>query len=148
MQRVERTARIGAPVEAVFAFLSDLDRLPEWQTGIVSAEVTSGGAIGVGSTAHVVRDLLGQRVEAPLTVTTYEPPHRLAIGGDVSGVRVDAQIELAPAAGDETDLRFAMEIRAGGFARFMEPMIAGAVGGEIDASIRRIQATFATDGSR
>jgi carbon monoxide dehydrogenase subunit G len=143
MQRVERTARIGATPDAVFSYLSDLDNLPEWQSGIVSAEVTSGDGIGVGSTARVVRDVMGQRIEAPLTVSTYEPPRRLAIGGEVSGVTADAHIELEPAADGTTDLRFAMEIRARGMSRFIEPMIAGAAGGEIDASIRRIQERFA-----
>lgn len=142
MQRVERSARIGAPPETLFAFLSDLDNLPAWQSGIVSAEVTSGGEVGIGSTASIVRDLMGQRIEAPLTVTAFDPPRRLGIGSEVSGVGVDAELILDPGDDGSTDLRFAMEIRAGGFARFMEPMIAGAAGGEIDASIGRLQERF------
>jgi carbon monoxide dehydrogenase subunit G len=144
MQRVERTARIGAAPADVFAFLADLDRLPEWQSGIVSAEITSPGQVGVGSTARVVRELMGQRIEAPLTITAYEPPRRLAIDGEVSGVRATAELDLSAANGAATDLRFAMEIRAGGMARFMEPMIAGAAGGDIDESIRRVQERFDT----
>ena len=55
MQRVERSARIGAPPETVFAYLADLGNLAEWQIGVVSAEQTSEGRIGVGATAQVVR---------------------------------------------------------------------------------------------
>jgi carbon monoxide dehydrogenase subunit G len=147
MQRVERSARIGAPPEQVFAFLADLDNLPTWQAGVTSASMTSTGEVGVGSTALVVRQLMGQRIEAPLTITEYEPPHRLAIGSEVSGVRASAELDLAPAAdGVATDLRFAMEISASGMTRFMEPMIAGAAGGDIDESIRRVQERFAESG--
>jgi uncharacterized protein YndB with AHSA1/START domain len=143
MQRVERTARIGAPPETVFAYLADLANLPEWQAGVVTAEMTSDGSVGVGSTARVVRQLLGQSVEAPLTITAYEPPSRLAIGSEVSGVAASAELELAPADGSATSLHFSMEIRGSGMTRFMEPMIAGAAGGDIDESIRRVQERFA-----
>ena len=146
MQRVERSARIGALPETVFAFLADLDNLPSWQAGVTSASMTSSGEIGVGSTALVVRQLMGQRIEAPLTITVYEPPRRLAIGSEVSGVQASAELDLAPAEGSATDLRFAMEIRASGMTRFMEPMIAGAAGGDIDESIRRVQERFAESG--
>jgi len=44
MQRVERKAVIGASPAVVFAYLSDLDNLAEWQTGVVSALRTCQGA--------------------------------------------------------------------------------------------------------
>lgn len=143
MQRVERSARIGAPPAAVFAYLSDLDNLAEWQMGVVSAEQTSDAEMGVGSTARVVRELMGQRVEAPLTVTEYDPPRRMVIGSEVSGVKASAALDLAPADGDATDLHFAMEIRGSLLTSFMEPMIAKAAGADIDASLERVQRRFA-----
>ena len=142
MQRVERRARIGAPVAEVFAYLSNLETLSEWQSGVVSAEITSGDELGVGSTARVTRELMGQRIEAPLTVTEYEPPRRMAISSEVSGVKAVAELDLAPADGDTTDLGFAMEIRGSGFTSFMEGMIASAAAGDIDASLERVRARF------
>jgi len=144
--QVDRRARIGASPEVVFAYLANLDHLAEWQAGIVSAELTSGGEVGIGSTARVVRELMGQRLEAPLRITAYGPPHRLSIASEVSGVQASADFELAPLDdGWATDLRFAMEIRAGGMMRFMEPMIAGAAGGDIETSLARLQERFAPD---
>ena len=146
MKRIERRARVDAPPEELFAYLSDLANLPEWQPGIVSAEITSGDELGIGTTARVVRDLMGQRIEAPMTVTAYEPPSRLAIRSEVSGVKATAELDLAPADGAATDLVFAMEIRGSFITSFMEPMIAGAAGGEIDATIARIQGRFVRTG--
>ena len=145
MQRVERRARIGAPVEEVFAYLSNLETLSEWQSGVVSAEITSDDEIGVGSTARVTRELMGQRIEAPLTVTEYDPPRRMAISSEVSGVKAVAELDLAPADAVATDLGFAMEIRGSGFTSFMEGMIASAAAGDIDASLERLRARFAGD---
>lgn len=143
MQRVERSARIGASVEEVFAYIADLDRLAEWQSGVVSAALTSEGEMGVGSTALVTRQLMGQSIEAPLTITEFEPPRRMVIGSEVSGVKALAELDLAPADDGATDLRFAMEIRGSMLTAFMEPMIAGAAGGDIDASLERLKSRFA-----
>lgn len=145
MKRVERSATIPAPPDEVFAYLSDLDRLSEWQAGVVSARRTSPGEMGAGATALVTREIMGNRVEAPLTVTEYNPPHRLAIGSEVSGVKAHATLDFADAdAGRATDLTFAMEIRGSGFTGFMEGMIASAAGGDIDASLERLRERFAS----
>ncbi len=147
MQRVERKAVIGAPPAVVFAYLSDIDNLAEWQTGVVSARRTSQGAIGVGATASVTRQLMGQQLEAPLTITEHDPPRRLGIGSEVSGVKAHATLDLEPADdGRTTELTFAMEIRGSMLTAFMEPMIAGAAGGDIDTSLARLQGRFTSDG--
>lgn len=142
MRRVERTARIEAPAAELFAYLADLRNVADWMTGVVSAEQTSDGEMGVGSTALVVRELMGQRFEAPLTVTEFDPPRHVVIGSEVSGVRANAQLDLVPD-GDATDLSFAMEIRGSMLTMFMEPMIANAAGSDIDATLERITAKFA-----
>lgn len=144
MQRVERRARIEASPDQLFAYLADLDNVAEWQSGVVSAEVVGDGGLGVGARARVVRELMGQRIEAPLTVAEYDPPRHLAITSEVSGVGALAVLDIA---GDDAGsvVDFAMEIRGSGLTRFMEPMIAGAAGGDIDASLRRLQERFAKD---
>lgn len=144
MQRVESSARIPAPPAEVFAYLADLDNVADWQGGVTAARRTSDGPMGVGSTAVVTRELMGQRLEAPLTVNGFEPPSRIGIGSEVSGVKAQATLELAPADGGRaTDLAFAMEIRGSGLTSFMEPMIASAARGDIEASLERVRARFA-----
>lgn len=146
MQRVERTARIPAPPSEVFAYLSDLGNLAEWQSGIVIAERVDSGPMRVGSSARVTRELMGQRLAVPLTVTDYEPPTRLGIGSEVSGVKAAAMLDLADAEdGAATDLAFAMEIRGSGLTSFMEPMIASAARGDIESSLQRLTARFSAD---
>ncbi len=143
MQRVERTARIPAPPQDVFAYLADLDNIPQWQAGVTGVRRTSPGPVQAGATAEVVREVMGKPIVAPLLVSGYQPPHRLEIRSEVSGVRALAMLELAPADGGQTVVRFAMEIRASGLTSFMEPMIARAASGEVDASLQRIHARFA-----
>lgn len=143
MKRVERRTTVSAPPAEVFAYLADLRNVADWMTGVVSAEQTSDGEMGVGSTALVVRELMGQRFEAPLTVTEFDPPRHVVIGSEVSGVKANVQLDLAPQGDDATELQFAMEIRGSMLTMFMEPMIANAAGSDIDASLERIKAKFA-----
>lgn len=146
MKRVERSARIEAPPDEVFAYLSDLEKLSEWQAGVVSARRTSEGDMGVGATALVTREVVGNRVEAPLTITEHDPPRRLAIGSEVSGVKAHATLDFEPSEdGEATDLTFAMEIRGSGFTGFIEGMIASAAGGDIEASLERLKELFTRD---
>ena len=81
----------------MFAYLSELDNLAEWQAGVTSARRTSGDEMRVGATALVTRELMGQRIDAPLTVTEYDPPRRLGIGSEVSGVKANGTLDLAEA---------------------------------------------------
>src|SRR5574338_725551 len=154
MQRVEGQARIEASPAEMFAYLADLDNLAEWQSGIVSAHRVDSGEMRVGSSARVARDLMGQRLEVPLTVSDYEPPGRLGITSEASGVKVAAMLDLRPLDdGAATDLLFMMEIRGSILTKFMEPIIASAAKGDIAASLDRLKDRFsrrpgpeATDG--
>lgn len=146
MQRVERSAVIGARPEEVFAFIADLENLPAWQTGIVSARQTSEGPVARGSTALVVRELMGQRIEAPLEVTEFTPPSRLTVASSVGGVRATATLDVRQDAEsvDDSQVTFAMELRGSGFTAFMEPVIARTAAGELEVSLERLRERFAT----
>jgi uncharacterized protein YndB with AHSA1/START domain len=138
MRRVEASRTLPATPDRVFAFVADLDNLPRWQTGIVSAERTSPEPMGVGSTAHVVR----QRVAVDLRVTDYQPGLSLGLASEASGIGIAATLDLEPD-GDGARVRFAMEIRAQNF--FMAPMegiVAGAAGSDLEASLDRLQAAL------
>ncbi|MGH2418134.1 MAG: SRPBCC family protein [Candidatus Limnocylindria bacterium] len=144
MRRVEASAEIAASPGEVFDFLADPANLPRWQTGIVSAERTSPDPVGVGSTARVVRELAGQRMAVDLAITAYEAGRRLVLESAVSGIAVEATLDLSPRADATTDLRFEMTIRAQNvFMGPIEGMVAGAAEHDLADSLRRLQAVFA-----
>jgi hypothetical protein len=49
MTSISTSVEIARRPEDVFAYLSDVSRHPEWQDGLVSATVATGGPVGVGS---------------------------------------------------------------------------------------------------
>jgi uncharacterized protein YndB with AHSA1/START domain len=142
MRTVTATAHVDAPPEAVFALLADLEKLPLWQTGIVSAELTTPPPVGTGARAHVVRELMGQRLAVDLELTDYQPGRRLELESAASGIGVAAVLDLAPD-GDGTRLTFAMRIRAENlFMAPLEGMVAGAAEQDIADSVERVRGHF------
>jgi carbon monoxide dehydrogenase subunit G len=147
MRRVERKAEIAATPAKIYAFLSDPANLPRWQTGIVSAERTSPLPIRGGSTARVVRELMGQRIAADITVTDAQPDRRLVLASNVSGIGVIATLELTPQ-GSGTLVAFSMEIRAENvFMAPIEGMVAGGAEQELDSSLARLEAALVAEGA-
>jgi carbon monoxide dehydrogenase subunit G len=146
MRRVSASAEIAVSPDELFAFLADVATLPEWQTGIVSARQTTPGPVRIGSVAHVVRELMGQRLSVNLTVTAYEPGRRLALKSSASGIDVEATLVLVPSAAG-TRLTFEMGIKAGNiFMAPMEGMVAGAAERDIADSVARLRERFAAQG--
>ena len=92
MRRVDASQQLPAEPQRVFDFVSDLANLPQWQSGIVSAELTSPPPVGIGSTAHVVRELMGQRLAVDVRVTAYEPGRRLGLSSAASGIGIEATL--------------------------------------------------------
>ena len=145
MRTVTASATIPANPDQVFDFVADLENLPSWQTGIVSAQLTTPGPVGAGSRAHVVRQLLGQRLAVDLALVDRQPGRRLELTSAASGVGVRAILELAPENG-ATRLAFTMEIRAKNvFMAPVEGIVAGAAERDIADSLARVRSHFAPE---
>lgn len=72
------TTFINRPQQEVFDFVSNPANNPKWQGNFISAEWTSEGPVGVGSTQNSVGRLLGREVEATAEVTVWDPPNQFA----------------------------------------------------------------------
>lgn len=68
---------INRPPQDVFSAITDPAKLSMWQTMTETAELSSNGDLGVGSTMTVVARFLGRKFESEIEVTAWEPPHRV-----------------------------------------------------------------------
>jgi uncharacterized protein YndB with AHSA1/START domain len=109
--RAEETVFIERPIEEVFAYLTDLERVPEWQTNVLFLQLQGPGGLRTGARLVELRKFLGRKVESVVEVTKYDPPHRYTtkvqsgpIPFEISnllsesggGTRIDAAIEGEP----------------------------------------------------
>jgi carbon monoxide dehydrogenase subunit G len=108
--------------EAVLDLLTRFEDIPKFVPQVDSAEQTSSGPVGLGTTFVQRGHLFGQRVETPTRVTVHDPPHRFAY--QAAGVLpYTAHYRfIALPEGTRLDVDVTMEPR--GLLRLLEPLLA------------------------
>ncbi len=133
MPRFELSVEITRPPDDVFAYLTDVSKLPEWQSSALSA--VADGPMGEGTTIRERRRFAGREVRSELEVVTYEPSRRFDVesrGGPVSfAIR-----HLLEPAGDGTNLSVEVDVRLSGLLRL-------AAQGPLKLAEREFEADFA-----
>ncbi len=69
MFKITASPAINLPVEVVFNYLTDLEKLPQWGAGVLESRQTSPGPKAVGTTYQIVGKVMGRRVPSTYTVT-------------------------------------------------------------------------------
>jgi uncharacterized protein YndB with AHSA1/START domain len=119
--RFEFSVDVNRPPSEVFAYITDADRLPEWQSSAVEAQWQ--GEKARGTHIREVRKFLGRRMETDLEVTEYEPDRRFALKAVSGPVPFSVSQLLEPQNGG-TRVTFVGEGEPGGFFRLAEPVVA------------------------
>jgi uncharacterized protein YndB with AHSA1/START domain len=119
--RFEVQIAIGRPPEDVFAVLTDIDRLPEWQGSAVSAAAE--GPLGEGTRIRERRRFIGREFRVVHEVTTYDPPHRFDVRSVEGPLPLSVSHTLEPSGGG-THLEVVGEAKPKGMLRFAAAGIA------------------------
>jgi uncharacterized membrane protein len=137
MARAEHTVVVGRPPHEVFAFLTDLSNVPEWQSG--SAEVRQPDRpLGVGATYVQVLQFLGRRIEATIEVTEFDPGRRFSIRTRTGPIPFEVRHDFESAdGGSATRLHVELEGEPGRFFKLAEPLV-------VRNAQRQLEGDFAT----
>jgi hypothetical protein len=128
MFRFQASTSIARGPEDVWAYVSNLDTLREWDPG--TTEVRWQSPLAVGDTIAVVADVLGPRV-AGARITAYEPGQRIGWRYEPRGSRLtwagfwlDVCYAVEPAADGGATLSRSVECHGGGLlGTFGEPFL-------------------------
>jgi uncharacterized protein YndB with AHSA1/START domain len=120
MIRFQFSLDIDRPPAEVFAYVTDAERLPEWQSSAVEARWQ--GEKARGARIHEVRKFLGRRMDSDLEVTEYEPDRLFALKAVSGPVPFSVHQTLEPRDGG-TRLTFVGEGEPGGFFKLAEPIV-------------------------
>lgn len=85
---------IDAPIEKVFAYVSDLTTHGEWAANPLKIETISSGAVRIGSRYRSTANSRGATFTAELVVTELQPPHRFAFSGQDGTGRFEHRFNL------------------------------------------------------
>jgi carbon monoxide dehydrogenase subunit G len=79
MTKLSKSIDIEASPEKVFAFTLDAKKMNEITKGFQETEYTSKGAIGIGTTAHMVGKAGGSQAEFDMEITEFEKNKKVSM---------------------------------------------------------------------
>jgi uncharacterized membrane protein len=122
MTKLESSVVINRPLEEVFAFATDIEKLPQWMAELVEAKQTSEGPLGVGTTVSAVAKPLGRRAESTQVVVEYQPNRKFAFKSTSGPVASEDETTFESVAGG-TKLTRVTEAEMVGFFKLAEPLV-------------------------
>jgi uncharacterized protein YndB with AHSA1/START domain len=130
---------INRPVEAVFAYLTDVTTYTRWQPGLVEYRQTSAGPLAVGSTGVAVRTVMGQRNESTWQVTELVANRAYTLKS-TSGPLAYEHAHTLQTEGSSTRLQVRFQAQPTGLLKIAEPMMAGGIKKDLDEGYQHLKA--------
>jgi uncharacterized protein YndB with AHSA1/START domain len=140
--RMEHTVVIRRPPAEVFAYLTDVERLPEWQAS--ANEVRVEGDVGLGARIREVRIFLGRRAESTLEVIEYVPDRKFSLRVVSGPLPFEVRHTLRPE-NEGTRLDWIGEADTSRFPRLAVRMVAGTVEAQFKADLERFKHLLETE---
>jgi uncharacterized membrane protein len=134
--RIDFTVEVERAAQEVFDYLTDLARLPEWQSSAV--ESRADGPLAEGVRIAERRRVLGREVENELEVTAFDPPRRLTLKALRGPVRFTVDHRLVED-GDSTLVHVVAEAEPGAFMKLAEPLLARTAEQELRSDFNRLK---------
>jgi len=129
----ETTIIIHRPVTTVFTYIADLQKGPQWQTGLLEVRQTDQSPIKVGTQFTSVRKFMGRKLETNVEVVTYELNSKLDIRSTSGPVPFEQWYFFEPTA-EGTRLTSKIQLHTGGLFGLAEPLIAASANREMEAA--------------
>jgi carbon monoxide dehydrogenase subunit G len=130
MIEFEKSVFIKRSPQEVFDVITDPPKSTQWQSGVQSAEWTTDGPTGVGSTFKSRNRLLGRDLESELMVTEWDPPRLVKIKTGSGPIPVEFRNKVE-SQGDGTLLTLKAQAEVGGFFKLAE----GLAGKQIEKQV-------------
>ncbi len=123
MIKLDFTQEIKAPVERVFAYVTDFRTAAEWQDGVIESSPKPDSRPHVGTKVKTVRLLMGERLESTGQVTEYVPNQKFAFKSTAGPVKFNLS-QTFTASNGVTRVNTHMEMDAADFMQVSEGVIA------------------------
>lgn len=126
MTKLHERIETPLPIEETFAFIADFANSSRWDPGVATSERIDAGPVGLGARYALGVRMRGRVAPMEYRITTYEPPTRVVLTGEGSGISAVDEIRFAPRAdGTGTAIDYTADIRLGGWMRLIQPFVGG-----------------------
>ena len=144
MIRVETSVHIDRPSDEVFAFISNFENNPLWQSGQIEARFTSEGPLQVGSTYDQVAKFLGRQIVSTFEVLEYEPGRKVKATSIAGSFPITFTRMVEPAGGG-ANVSAVVEGDSSGFFKLAEPLLARMVQRSVEMDYRNLKRIMERD---
>ncbi|WP_446225580.1 SRPBCC family protein [Nocardia sp. IBHARD005] len=96
MNSITAQREIAAPVQHVWAVLTDLDSAVETLSGVTRIERLTGDGYRVGTRWRETRKILGKEATEEMEVTEVDPEHRTTLIAESGGITYRTEFTLTP----------------------------------------------------
>lgn len=138
MIHIESKINIKRAPADIFAFITNFENNPQWQSGMISARFTSNPPIGVGSTYTQVARFLGRRIDSNFVVVDYEPGRLVKITTISGSFPITVTRSVEPA-GEGSTVRAIVEGDSSGFFKLAEPLMRRMVQSSVISDYARLK---------
>jgi uncharacterized membrane protein len=143
MARFSHSIEVPQPPEAVFPWLLEADRVPQWTSHLESYERLDDGPLRAGSRVRQTIELGGSHVSVDIEVVRYEPPRAAEARFSTNGVNVVNVYALESADGG-TRLTQSMDAKPGSLgARVLIPVVQPRLERKLTEDLERLKALLA-----
>jgi uncharacterized protein YndB with AHSA1/START domain len=141
--KIEKSIVVERPIETVFAFITDMQKVKLWLP-IDNIRQISSGPIGVGSTFEQEAHFLGQRFETASEVIRYEPPHVFVLKMTKGPFPLTSSMYCEPIETGGTKLTLVGEADPASATKHLGPLIVPIVKKQLDTQINQLKRALET----
>ena len=125
MTKLHERIQTTLPIEETFAFIADFANSSRWDPGVATSERIDAGPVALGARYDLGVRMRGKVAPMEYRITTFEPPTRVILTGEGSGVSAVDEIKFEKTA-TGTTIDYTADIRLGGWMRLAQPFVGGA----------------------
>lgn len=123
MIKIDESATVKRPVSAVFDYVIDFPRWPEWRRTLHKASKTTEGPVAAGTRVAVEGQMMGRDISMDVEITDYVPNERIAFRTSAGPIAIDGEFRFEPEQ-DSTRLAVVGTAEPAGVFKMVGPMIA------------------------
>lgn len=130
---------IQQPTRKVYEFLSDLDNIPKWETGVSGVKVLTDGPIRPGTRFEELIKIMGRQITGYCEVVEVEPGRKVAWRGIApSFMTYSGSFTVADERG-QSRLQYNGSVKLARLWRLLTPLFAADFGKEIGREMEKIK---------
>lgn len=122
MGRFRETVQVRAVPAVAFDYITDQERVAEWNDHVRRAEVIGGGPVGIGSRLRQHRTRNGRNLTLEFDVIEHDPPRRHVVQGSVFGVATTMAFTVDPV-DDGSRVTMEADVRGRGLSALLAPLV-------------------------